>query len=427
MIERAIGSGLRNCAMAILAMLPGPVALGQERIRSEIETALGRLETWSDVAACRDELVGLGPTALEEIFAALGPASEVSVSDPIQRAALEGVFASYPRQAVVSVLVRVRNRAEPERLLALHVLARVGNHDDVGLALELALGEERDQPVLPGLRSALEEALLAFHERDPATTRALMSRFEHAPPALQATLVKVIARNEDGLTILAGLLGTSPASDGVLLLEMSRLASTPGEPKPPALERVRGYLGHPNGAYAILAVVILEKLSDQEAVPDLIALLDHQDRNVKLAAYRALCGLTGVRIEASSRAWLEWLDEELAWWDGRDSDCREALASGSATTAAEAILELAHRHLYRDRAAEILTHALVRTETDLVMSACRALGGLRSKSSVPALAALAGHPEPQVRSAAQRALRSIEGQSNISLASGSIPRLPSEN
>ena len=67
---------------------------------------------------------------------------------------------------------------------------------------------------------------------------------------------------------------------------------------------------HPGRAFAILAVVVLEKFSDQEVVPDLIALLDHQDANVRHASHHALESLTGVNIEASSRAWIEWLDEE---------------------------------------------------------------------------------------------------------------------
>ena len=173
-------------------------------------------------------------------------------------------------------------------------------------------------------------------------------------------------------------------------------------------------------AFAILAVVVLEKFSDQEVVPDLIALLDHQDANVRHASHHALESLTGVNIEASSRAWIEWLDEELAWWDGRDAECEEALANGSATIAAEAILELAHRHLYRDQAAEILTIALERTETDLVISACRALAALKSKSAIPALANLIGPPESPVSSAALRALQAIDGHSNT-------PTLPTED
>ncbi len=409
-------------ALPIVAALlagAGAAQKGAWGIRHEISEALQRVEAWSDVPACREELLALGRTALPELFALFvsGPQGDelqdfegLAPLDLPQRFALESAIAGFPEAELHALLARSTEADESRRIAALRILARAGSRNDLSLIMELATGNERDARVSPALRAAFEDSLLAIHSRDASLPRALSAVFGGAPPALQPSIVSILGRSGTGAAgQLAGLLGKAPAADGLILLEIGRVAPPAGEREDLVLERVRGYVGHPDPKLAILAVLAVEKLADQNAVPDFIALLDHADANVRREVHRGLMRLTGLSIESDARAWMEWLDGELTWWQERAPACREALGAESAFAAAAAVYELANRHLYRDQAAELLLLGLERDEPDIVESTCRALGALRSRAALPALTVLMEDDRTSVRSEARRAVQRISG------------------
>jgi hypothetical protein len=396
---------------------------GSWGIRAELAATLGPLERWSDVLPARDRVIQLGSSALPEILACLArqevrpPEGEPVRLDGLRSAVLLAAVGAFPRPEVLSFLGRLADLSDDarQRAAALQLLAVLGTRGDLRLALELATNEDPEAPIAPELRAAFESTLAAMCERDASTARALGGFFTRAHPSLQASIVTVLAGEGSSETLaqLAGLLGqASSAADALLLLEIGDLAQRlRGADHAPALERVRGYLGHPDPALAVLSCRAIEKLGDEEAIPELITLLDHADRNVRRAAQGAVSELTGLALGGESGAWLAWLDEELAWWDERAAACRVALSSGTGLEAAAALDDLAPRRLYPDRSCELYELALERPELDLVQLACRALAAVRSPRAVPALVGALQHADPRVVAQAWRSLKAITGLS----------------
>ncbi len=413
---------LAPCALAFLAAL----ASGQKGtwgVRAEVGSTLARVEHWSDVARSREELLRLGPSAIPELFGCLvagevrRPAGEGLPLDQPRRAALIATIGSFPRPDVIGFLAKIArdSSSDREREEALQLLSRLGTRSDLKLALELGTPDDAESPISPELRQAFERSIAGIASRDPAALRALAAFIPRAHPSLQGSIALVLADGDAGeaLSGLASALGsTSPAADALLLLEIGELGKRlTGTADLAALAQVRGYLGHPDAKLAVLACLALEKLGDDEAVPDLIALLDHRDPNVQREAHRALAQLTGLGLGAGSEDWLERLDAELAWWEERAENCRSALSSGSASEVAVAIQEICRHRLFPSRASELLTLGLERQETELVQLACRCLGSLRSRSAIPALLGALAHADPAVVETAGRALKKITGLS----------------
>ena len=375
---------LRILVSAALALLGSSLGAqkGSFGVRAETAAILAHIEAWSQVAPGRDELVRLGPAAIPELFACLvagevpGPDGDVLTLSTLQRATLTTAVGSFPRSEVLGFLGRVAHAdsGEPEREAALRLLARLGEKRDLKLVLGLGSPVDEDEPASPELRAAFEGALSGIAARDP---------------------------------------------DALLLLEIGDLGKklalwpdlTGPEPDLALLEKVRGYLGHPDAKLAVLACTAIQKLADASAAPDLIALLDAADPSVRREAHRALAKLTGLAFEADSASWLAWLDAELTWWDADAEACRLALLEGQASEAAAALQAIGQKHLFPARSAELLLLASTRPEPDLVRLACTMLGALHTRAAIPELIQALGHADPGVASSAWGSLKKLTGLS----------------
>ena len=392
---------------------------GSFGVRAETVAILGRLKRGADLVSAKEQLLRLGLAALPDLFDILsqgtlpieGDAPPLSLS---QRVALQGALLGYPRAELLTLLGRLvrRSSAERERMAALELLARAGKKADLKLALELSVLPGSEEPPGPELRAALENSLSGIAARDPAALRALADYFARAHPAVHSTIGAVLARHggEQAAELLTGILGSAgTGADALLLFEIAGLGpEARSSADLVALEKVRGYLGHPDGGLASLACLAVEHLGDHAAVPELIVLLEHSDQNVQRNAYRVLMALTRLSLECDPAPWMEWLDRSLDWWELRSEPCRDALLSGSASEAALAVREIAEQRLFLDRVAELLVPALERPEPDIVQLACRALGATRLPAARAALFGLRDHPDARVAETARATLKKLE-------------------
>lgn len=392
-LQRPAGEGAHADALAVA------VSAGFEHVRSP-----------ADIARESRLLAQLGAEAIPLLFERLGPARDASGTSMTTQATALAALAQLPREGLLAFLTQLA-RSTPDderRCRALELLGRLGGRDELRLALQL--GEPADPAFPPGteLRSALETALLGICERERGALRTCASFFPRTLPALRAVVAHTVSRagGEEAAGLLAGQLGSvGVEADALLLLEIGACASrSHGSQDQLVLERVRGLLGHPDSRLATLACGALEKLRDHEAVPDLIVLLGDDDPNLRARAHVALTSLTGLVLPAEAQPWIAWLDPALAWWDERAEDCRVALVSGSAAEAAAAVRESAGQRLFLGRVAELLALALRRRETDVVESACRALGAIPERAAREALVGALAHPEASVVARAQAAL-----------------------
>jgi hypothetical protein len=292
----------RAIYVLLASLLCGAAARGQERdVAAEIETILDGVERPADVIGMRDALADLAGKRLDLLFAYLS-----TETDLLRQAALIAALDKLPRDAVLAHLAgRAREpMSEEERRSALDLLARMGRRSELKLCLELAGASTAGAPLETRLRESLERALAGICEREPTAPRAHATYFARAQPAVQTVIADIIAARggDEALPLLAELLdGASAQTAGLLLLAIGDVAQhTDFIEDLLALERVRGFLGHPDEGLAVLACLAVEKLRDHESVPDLIVLLEDTDANLRRRAHATLRGLTGLGLPAEA-------------------------------------------------------------------------------------------------------------------------------
>jgi len=395
----------------LLSLLAGAGAAQRAPDPAEsVRVVLGGVRGAGDILGAGRELAKLGPAALEPLFDALAKGAE-SLSTP-QRTALTSALGALPREAVLSLLARVARapRDEGERVAAFGLLASFGTRGELKLALDLASRAEDQEPLAPGVDAALEQALVGICTREEGASLTLASFFGQVPPALQASIVASLSRAGGAQvpSLFAAQLGDGVEADAMLLLALGNHATRFGACDDQlVLERVRGYLGHPDRRLSVLACLALEKLRDYQAVPDLVVLLDDSNKALSERAHAALRSLTGLEFGAGTEGWMAWLSPSLDWWDERADAARVALVSGTPAEAAAALAEVAPQRLFLADVVQLLELALHRPEPDLVRGACRALGSLHEACAVSALEQALEQADPALGPELQRTLARI--------------------
>ncbi|MSR63586.1 MAG: hypothetical protein EXS08_14205 [Planctomycetes bacterium] len=393
----------------LLSLLAGVVA-AQKRApdpEESLRLVLDGVRGPGDILRAGAELAELGPAALEALFARL--ANEATALSTPQRTALTSALGSLPREAVLAFLARVARapREERERVAGVTLLASFGSRNELMLALDLASSADDEGPLAPSVREALEQALVGICRREQGSALTLAGFFAQVPAALQASIVAALVRA--GGVELPGLfaaqLGSGTDADALLLLELGNHATHYGACDDQlVLERVRGYLGHPERRLGVLACLALEKLRDYQAVPDLVVLLDDSNAALSQRAHAALRSLTGLDFGAQTEPWMAWLSPSLDWWDERADAARVALVSGTAAQAAAALADVAAQRLFVADVVQLLELALQRPEPDLVRFGCRALSSLREPCVIHALEQALEHADPALSAEIQHTL-----------------------
>lgn len=300
-----------------------------------------------------------------------------------------------------------------EKNLVLRLLQHVGVGDDVPLLLEVSeppAGKRRPDRMTS---EWFQLALRGILEREPAVPHAIEERFAELHPGLVAPIVRTVSglRSRAALECLTNLLGVVEEADGLLLLEVGRLA---GQVPPPfhrtTRDAVRRNLHKGDVETLLRTADVIGKLEDREALPLLIGLLDHRVAGVGKEANEALKLMTRQDLGADRQRWEEWYGKTMRWWHEDAPKMLDDLRHGKPGDASAALLELSRQRVFRHDLVEPVTAVLGRKEHELVLLACAVLGHLGSWKAIPVLVERLDDPDPKVQAEAMRALQRITGK-----------------
>jgi HEAT repeat protein len=376
------------------------------------------VESEDAALALASDLAELGPAALPELFAILAerdvdadPDARVEL-DPLSEQALLEALAALPSASVRAHLAGLDRPAlsDGERRAAIQVYGAIGAGEDLRGLVGVAAPLDPRAPIALELRRAFLEACTAVLARDELATRYVRGAFDVAPPSLKAQLIAALRsrRGEPALRVLGTLLGASAEFDLLALSAIGDLAR--GREHAAALElgsTVLSYLTGPDERLAQAAAEVLAELEDPRAVPDLIALLDAPQANLRASANRALVRTAGRDLSGDQRQWQSWYDAEQAWWRRHEAGILERLRSQHDAEVARALNEVGAHRLFRRELEYSLIEELDGDDPLILAMACVTLGRLGSRAAAPELEALAEHSDPRVVEAARLALRRI--------------------
>ena len=414
-------------ALLAILVLAAPLARGQAPAgqgwgKEHPAHEVARVLLESSPSKLGDDLAKLGATALPDLFEVLATGripirvgehgNSSRELEPSHERAVLGTFSRLPYRRVIAFLdVLSGEPLEPEaQRAALRILAELGTGEELSLVARVgtpAQGAIARRPV----REAFEQALVRILERDPSSVRDVPSLYARAHPSYLGPIAAALGQraSHERLLALSRLLGKVAEADRLVLIEIGRMAPRVSDPDQLALSNVRPYLRAADLQVLTEATMAVGRLEDRGAVPRLIELIDHRDPTVARAALDALRGMSGKVIGARPESWTEWYRKEMEWWRHEAPGELGVAASGSPEQASRVILQLSKKRLFKNELAEPLAASLERSEPELVVLACAALGHLGSRKAVPHLIRCLERENQDMQTAAWRALRRITG------------------
>jgi hypothetical protein len=157
------------------------------------------------------------------------------------------------------------------------------------------------------------------------------------------------------------------------------------------------------------ASLALGELQADEAIPELIQLLDHDEHGLSENAHWALRKITGMRFHNDPGMWTVWYREEMRWFQESARDVYAKLGSRVRHEAMAAIREVSRHTLNRHELARELARVLYHPYTDCRVKACEGLVRLGSTDVLPDLVYALGDREERVAAAAHAALVALTG------------------
>jgi len=414
---RRPAGGARVVSFLLVAALSAS-ALSAGSRSDDVEALLARLREESCLPeGIERELVALGPEALPQLFGALvdrGDAVEPSEVRAREVRVLQGAITRLPRKDVrrfIAVSPATRERGQA-RVTAIRVLGRVGRGEDVPLLMELAAPASDQEPLDPAAASALADATRQILDCDLDGLFELEHAYPYAHPRLKLGIVEAIgeAGREESLRALGRLLGVTEEADAFVLREIERLAlALPLSRDEELLRAARRYLAAADPRLVAQACRLARILRDEEAVEELIGLVESPEPEVRKTALAALGELTGQNIGPNKEQWSRWYGWELAWWLGRSDESLEALRSRERAEVAAAVQQLSRRWLFRDELVEPIAELLQGRDVTTVRLAVAALAGFGTELAADELLGVMDHPDQAIREAACQGLRRITG------------------
>jgi len=298
-------------------------------------------------------------------------------------------------------------RREAQRLLGC-----MGCADHLKLLARLTQPLQERGTVEPELREGFGAAMGAILARDPAALGQVRSLFSESPPGLASSIVDAVAgvRSHTATRIMADLLGRSPGLDPLLLARLAERGRLRVSGEESVFESVRRYLRQRDPALVSAAVLACGELGDDGSVEFLMDLLEHADERVRHCAFKALRDITGLGFGEEAARWRSWYQAETRWWEDVAEATLVHVERGRGLEFVRAAREALEHRLFRDRIAEAFAQGLSRRSGgEEVLLSCRALAQLRSPVGIPSLIECLERSDPEVRSAAWKALRAITG------------------
>jgi len=337
--------------------------------------------------------------ALAELEQGIAEGREVDLSEVVElgRARMLPALASHVATA----------GDEVGSLAVLRALAAVGTSRDLELALR-ASGSGSAGP----LECELERTLREVFARDAEAVRCAPQLALHAPRDRAAAVVRALAgRGAPAQAELIEILGHAPELDLVVLSTLvgNLRSHGPGAEAPSVARALRPYLTSGDAQLARESAAALGELGDDDALPELIRVLEAGNPSVAAAAHRALATITGLAWGPDATRWRRWLHNEQCWFDQRVPSLAADLGDTPAWRALTALGELGgHRYRRRELVA-CAQRALGHSVPEVRAAACQALARLGWRGSALALVEVLAGDEPCVVQAAGNALRELTG------------------
>ncbi len=428
----AIFAGATSVASAV--RLPGAIAASEaqaEAIRNVVAVLRPARPAAAELMASRLAILGAGHIpAIFQIFhrgAAPGPDGSAEAKDvalePAQERAL--LLAMKRMGPAVNRYFRELSRLSGDRevrMSAVRALGEIASSAELRLMLDLtrpkpeeispadsiAVTEELSDADADRFRAAIEAMLLRDADALAQVESLLpLAEAEYASPMIHAVANQ---NSRSALAVLTRHLGSRQELDGLLLTDIGKCAAAQPAPFTQDVNAaVRRYLSASTAELVREAALVIGRLEDSDALPNLVTLLSHSDRGVRQNAHWSLKRITGLYFAADPKAWSPWLELEMAWWRDTAPKLFEKLERAPIGEAMASVQQIARRRYPRHTLAGELTRALTHPEAEVRRLACVALGQFRSRPAVEGLINVLDDPDPELRAAAHRALRSITG------------------
>ncbi len=373
------------------------VSLGPGTIPALFELYLG--EGWEDLFAGEEEV------DLEEWWCP---------PDRFHELFLQALGRSHAKRVVEHLDEAADDEAPHEtRLAAVRVLGALGTAD----ALEplFRLGETFGTLALRyrSVQSPLENAFATVFTNDaPVAARELREITDDASDDVLTVVATAAARSgrSEVLPLFAELVRRG-GDLGLHALETLpefvmrapwRFDDAPGD-------IAAGHLASEDWRYRRAAAFAVGRMGHTEAFGRIVLLLDDDHQAVSSAARWALETMASVDHPETSTEWLDWYDDQVAWWNGNRDELFDGLHSQDAHAVGNALRTFFARPLFRDEAARELASYLDSSDEALVLAAIHGLQELRSKHVVPDLVWLVDSRNDRIRKAANQALGRLTG------------------
>jgi len=397
--------------LALLGALPPQAGPDGE----SVSAVLAAHPTGASRGAATRALVGLGSGAVPALFEVLwrGQAPPaVERLRPDQLAAVEEALRSWPSEVLSEffwTLTRPEVPDEP-RELALRLLGDVGRSGHLLLLGRLASPRGDEDKLARGVTRAFEGSFVRLLRREPLGVDLAPGVYSDGGFGLATCVLRGLGELRTGpaVELLGSLYGRRPALD-VFLLTQLRAGAAEGRlyDTDELCGRLTRDLRAREVPRAAAAATTLGVLGDDRAVGELIALLEHEALEVRLAARGALTHITGFGFGDDDARWRRWFAGEEAWWHDRGDVVIDRLERSHGRSFTRAVVEALERRTQRGRLARSLAGRLEDRETDLVVTTCRALTQMDSLEAVPALIATLDSEHGEVRAAVHAALRAL--------------------
>jgi hypothetical protein len=399
----------RSLAAALVLLLPAQArgAEGAAELLRRLDTA-----TPEGIEQAARALAALGPGAMAELFALVGPQAKGAQDEALARS-----FALQPRSELQSFFAGFTRAAlEPQRIgPALLVLREAGSAREFARCLELAgPGEGEGTPELVA-------ALAGICTREPAACELALSQACSAPPGEVEAIVRGLSEAHNGPSALA-LARLAQRRPEFACVALSALLSVAEQLPRPAdadlLALLRGELAREDHPAAQELLLLAGRLGDDESVPLLLKRLAGARADQRANAHWSLRRITGLGLGPDAAAWSQWFKEEQQWWKDRAPAVLELLHGDDLAAQARALEELGQRFWHRQQVADELVEYLARAHSAGARMACGLLGNLGCPSALPALQARLEDEDMGVQQSARAAVAGLTGKKIPSRAVG---------
>lgn len=333
------------------------------------------------------------------------------------------VLRELPRRKVVASLSSAAAEGEEtaRRLAAVRLLALLGSAET--LRSWGQLGEElvRELRMMPDRATDLVRSLALFLSSSDRSYDLLEGVLPELDESLLPLAVRAIglAAQEEGLGILESVLDRNRALDVGLLPAFARIcARHPGEAAEHALARLRRRLSSFEARVRESAILALGEARDPKSVPLFVERLEDEDSIVRHAALYALRQLGGPSHSTDPAVWRAWSDGEMRWRQQRFDALLLELARSDPTAQLRALSEFTLHPLHAHDIVAGLEPLVADSPSGITLVCVQVLAGLRCPSALRVLEFAAARSEPEIRQAAEEALRRLGEADELTVARG---------